>query len=109
MGSANVVTLHVQYWLFAVGLVWALARLLAERVPPWMLWPFVLLLLLAPRIGRRFEVTEADIFLDFLFVLASCSSRSGSYTRDDGGSSLRRRSSVRRSSPSVRASSSPLR
>ena len=32
MGSADVVTLHVQYWLFGVGFVWALAGLLAERV-----------------------------------------------------------------------------
>jgi hypothetical protein len=71
MGSADVVTLHVQYWLFGVGFVWALAGLLAERVPAWILWPFVLLVLVAPRIGRRFFVTEADLFLDCLFVLAA--------------------------------------
>ena len=71
IGSPDVVTLHFQYWLFAVGFVWALAGLLAERVPPWILWPFVLLLLLAPRIGRRFRITEADLFLDYLFVLAA--------------------------------------
>jgi hypothetical protein len=71
IGSPDVVTLHFQYWLFAVGFVWALAGLLAERVPPWILWPFVLLLLVAPRIGRRFRITEADLFLDYLFVLAA--------------------------------------
>ena len=71
MGSPEVVTLHVQYWLFGVGFVWALAGLLAERVPAWILWPFVLLGLVAPRIGRRFSITEADLFLDFLFVLAA--------------------------------------
>ena len=71
MGSADVVTLHVQYWLFAVGFVWALAGLLAERVPDWILWPFVLLLLVAPRIGERFLITEADLFLDYLFVVAA--------------------------------------
>jgi len=71
MGSPDVVTLHVQYWLFGVGFVWALAGLLAERVPGWILWPFVLLVLVAPRIGRRFHITEADLFLDFLFVLAA--------------------------------------
>lgn len=71
MGSADVVTLQVQYWLFGVGFVWALAGLLADRVPDWIVWPFVLLLLVAPRIGSRFLVTEADLFLDFLFVLAS--------------------------------------
>jgi hypothetical protein len=71
MGSADVVTLHVQYWLFAVGLVWALAGLLAERVAAWFLWPFVVLLLLAPRVGRRLPIAEADMFLDILFVLAA--------------------------------------
>jgi hypothetical protein len=71
MGSADVVTLHVQYWLFGVGLVWALAGLLAERVPAWILWPFVVLLLLAPRLGRRLQIAEADMFLDVVFVLAS--------------------------------------
>ena len=71
MGSPDVVTLHVQFWLFGVAFVWALAGLLAEHVPDWILWPFVLLVLVAPRIGTRFFITEADLFLDFLFVLAS--------------------------------------
>jgi hypothetical protein len=71
MGGADVVTLHVQYWILGVGLVWALAGLLAERVPPWILWPFMLLLLVAPRIGPRLYITEADLFLDSLFVLAA--------------------------------------
>ena len=71
MGSPDVVTLHVQYWLFGVGFVWALAGILAERVPAWILWPFVLLLLVAPRIGRRFHITEADLLLDYFFVLAA--------------------------------------
>lgn len=71
MGSPDVVTLHAQYWLFGVGFVWALAGLLAERVPAWILWPFVLLLLVAPRIGRRFHITEADLLLDYFFVLAA--------------------------------------
>ena len=70
MGGPDVVTLHVQYWLLGVGFVWALAGLLAERVPAWILWPFVLLLLVAPRMGRRFLIAEADLLLDFLFVLA---------------------------------------
>jgi hypothetical protein len=71
MGSADVVTLHVQYWLFGVGLVWGLAGVLAERVSAWILWPFILLLLLAPRLGRRLQITEADMLLDILFVLAA--------------------------------------
>lgn len=71
MGSADVVTLHVQFWFLAVGFVWALAGLLVERAPAWIVWPFVLALLVAPRIGERFRVTEADLFLDYLFVIAS--------------------------------------
>jgi len=71
MGRPDVVSLHVQYWLFGVGFLWALAGLLAERVPAWILWPFMLLVLVAPRIGRRFFITEADLFLDCLFVLAA--------------------------------------
>jgi hypothetical protein len=70
MGSPDVVTLHVQFWLFGAGFVWALAGLLSERVPDWILWPAILLVLVAPRIGTRFLVTEADLFLDYLFVLA---------------------------------------
>lgn len=71
MSGVDVVTLHVQYWLFAVMAVWALAGLLAERVPPWILWPFMLLMLVAPRIGPRFYIAEADLFLDALFVVAA--------------------------------------
>ena len=71
MGGADVVTLHVQYWLLGVGFVWAVAGILAERVPPWILWPGVLLILVAPRIGPRFQVTEADLFLQYQFVVAA--------------------------------------
>jgi hypothetical protein len=71
MGTADVVTLHLQYWLFGVGFVCALAGILADRVPAWILWPFVLLVLVAPRMGRRFLITEADLLLDFLFVIAA--------------------------------------
>jgi len=71
MGGVDVVTLHVQFWLVGVGFIWALAGLLSERVPSWMLWPFVLLLLVAPRIGGRLSIPEADLLLDFFFVVAS--------------------------------------
>ena len=71
MGSPDVVTLHVQYWVVGVGFVWALAGLLSEHAPGWMVWPFVLLLLVAPRIGARLTIPEVDLLLDFFFVLAS--------------------------------------
>jgi len=71
MGSVDVNTLHVQYWFLGAGFVWALAGLLSERVVAWILWPFMVVLLVAPRLGRRFTVPEADHLLDFLFVLAA--------------------------------------
>lgn len=71
MGSADVVTLHLQYWFLGVGFVWAFAGVLSERVPAWILWPFVVLLLVAPQVGRRFDVPEADFLLEFFFVSAA--------------------------------------
>ena len=49
----DVNTLHLQYWFLGAGFVWALAGLLSERAPAWILWPFVLVLLVAPRLGPR--------------------------------------------------------
>ena len=71
MGSADVNTLHLQLWFLGAGFIWALAGLLSERAPAWILWPFVLLLVVAPRLGRRFTVPEADLLLDFFFVVAA--------------------------------------
>jgi hypothetical protein len=71
MGGVDVVTLHVQFWLVGVAFVWALAGLLSERAPAWMVWPFLLLALVAPRIGGRLSIPEADLLLDYLFVVAS--------------------------------------
>jgi hypothetical protein len=71
MGGLDVVTLHVQFWFLGAGFVWALVGLLSERVAPWILWPFVVILLVTPRIGSRFVTPEADLLLDFLFVVAA--------------------------------------
>lgn len=70
LGDVDVVTLHVQYWLIAVALVWAVAGLLYERVEPWILWPLLLLLLVAPRVGGRLVSPQADIPLDAFLVVA---------------------------------------
>ena len=71
MGSADVVTLHVQFWFFACGFVAAVAGLLAPRVPSVLLWPFLLLVLVAPRVvGRNLE-PQADFLLDYFFALAA--------------------------------------
>ena len=71
MGGVDVVTLHTQFWFLGVGFVWALAGVLCERVPAWILWPFVLVLLVAPRIGPRLTVPEADLLLEYFFVLSA--------------------------------------
>jgi hypothetical protein len=71
MGGVDVTTLHLQFWFLGAGFVWAFAGVLSERVPGWILWPFVALPLVAPRIGPRFTIPEADLLLDFLFVLAA--------------------------------------
>jgi len=71
MGSADVVTLHLQLWALAAGFVAAVAGLLADRVPAWILWPFLVLLLVLPRTSEYLTAPLADFLLDELFVLAA--------------------------------------
>jgi hypothetical protein len=71
MGSADVVTLHLQFWFLACGFVASVAGLLAPRVPALLLWPFLLLVLVAPRIVGRSLDPQADFLLDYLFALAA--------------------------------------
>jgi hypothetical protein len=71
MGSADVVTLHLQFWFFACGFVAAVASLLAPRVTPYALWPCLLLALVAPRIVGHNLDAQADFLLDYLFALAA--------------------------------------
>ena len=71
MGSADVVTLHVQFWFFLTGFVAAVAGLLAPRVHAALLWPVLLLVLVAPRVVARALEPQADFFLDYLFALAA--------------------------------------
>jgi hypothetical protein len=68
MGSADVVTLHLQFWLIAVALVWTVAGVLSEIVAPWILWPFIVLAVVLPRVGDRLISPQADIPLDALLV-----------------------------------------
>lgn len=70
MGSADVVTLHVQYWFFTVGFAAAVVGLLWRRVPAWILWPFLLFVLAAPRMSVRLVTPQADFLLQFLFCTA---------------------------------------
>ena len=71
MGSADVVSLHVQFWFFACGFVAAVAGLLAPRVPAILLWPFLLLVLVAPRITGRTLDPQADFLLDYFIAAAA--------------------------------------
>jgi hypothetical protein len=71
MGSADVVTLHLQFWFFACGFAAAVAGLLAPRVAPILLWPFLLLVLVAPRVAGRNLDPQADFLLDYFFALAA--------------------------------------
>ena len=71
MGSPDVSTLHLQFWFFACGFAAAVAGLLAPRVPGVLLGPFLLLVLVAPRVVGRNLDPQADFLLDYLFALAA--------------------------------------
>jgi hypothetical protein len=71
MGSADVVTLHVQFWFFACGFAAAVAGLLAPRVSPYILWPCIVLVLVTPRVVGRNLDPQADFLLDYFFALAA--------------------------------------
>ena len=71
MGSADVVTLHVQFWFLLVGFVGAVAGLLAPRVSPVLLWSLLLLVLVSPRSSGRTLDPQADFTLDYFFALAT--------------------------------------
>ena len=87
MGSADVVTLHVQYWLFGVGFVWALAGILAERVPAWISGRSSCSSSSPRASDGGFLITEADLFLDYLSCSLPSRRSSGSSTASAGGSS----------------------
>lgn len=71
MGSADVVTLHLQFWFLACGFVAAVASMLAPRVHAFALWPCLLLVLVAPRVVGRNLDPQADFILDYFFALAA--------------------------------------
>lgn len=71
MGSPDVVTLHLQFWFFACGFAAAVAGLLAPRVSPILVWPFLLLVLVAPRVAGRNLDPQADFLLDYFFAMAA--------------------------------------
>lgn len=71
MGSADTVTLHVQYWFFAVGFVLAVIGLLAQRVRHAILFPLLLAFLVAPSLLDWITTVYADIPLGYLIAVAA--------------------------------------
>lgn len=71
MGSADVVTLHLQYWFLVVGAVAAVAGCLYRHVAPWLLWPPLLLVLAVPRMASGLLAPQADVLVDALFVVGA--------------------------------------
>ena len=70
-GSADVVTLHLQFWILFVGFLAALIGLLAPRVPALFLWPPLLLVLVTPRVTGHALEAQADFLLEELVALAA--------------------------------------
>jgi len=73
MGSADTTTLGVQWWLLALGLVWAAAGLLRRVAPTPLTWLFLALFLAVPELDKRLFERLADWPLDIFFALAACS------------------------------------
>jgi hypothetical protein len=71
MGSADVVTLHLQFWFLLLGAVAALVGCLYRHVPAWLLWPSLLAVLVLPRFGDRLLAPQADVLVDVFFAVAA--------------------------------------
>ena len=71
MGSADTASVHVQYWFLAVAFVAAVAGLLARRVHHAILFPLLLLLLVAPSLLERVTTVYADVPLGYLIGVAA--------------------------------------
>ena len=72
MGSADTTALGVQWWLLAVGFVWAAAGLLRRIAPPRITWTFLALFAALPQLDDRLLERTADWPLDVFFGLAAC-------------------------------------
>jgi hypothetical protein len=69
MGGVERLALPLQHWVLAVAFVAAVAGLLAPRVRPAILWPFVAMLGLAPALGKYVLSSLADPQVAFLIAL----------------------------------------
>lgn len=71
MGSADAVTVHLQYWYYAVGFIAAVAGVLWGRVRSPILLPFLLLVLLLPDVRNRAWDLYGDIPLGYLVAISA--------------------------------------
>lgn len=71
MGSADSVTLHLQYWFYAVGFVAAVVGLLAPRVRQAILFPLLLVVLVMPSLVYQLVAVNADVPLAYLVASAA--------------------------------------
>lgn len=71
MGSADVVTIHLQYAFFALAFVWAWAGSLLPRTEPLIVAPFVLLALVMPDPRGRSVELYGDLPLGYALAVAA--------------------------------------
>jgi len=78
MGAADTTALGVQWWLLAVGLVWAVPGLLRSIAPPRVTWLFLALFAALPQFDDKLLSRTADWPLDILLRPGClCGSRVG--------------------------------
>src|SRR5262249_12143178 len=61
MGGFDSRTIHLQFLLFGVAASAAFWGLLRDRVPPWLLWPWLLALAAAPALTEQLLTAYADV------------------------------------------------
>ncbi len=69
MGAFDTRILHLQFLLFLVAALMALAALLRDRVPPLLLWPSLLAVALAPAVFDQLLTAYADVPLALVFAI----------------------------------------
>jgi hypothetical protein len=71
MGKFDTQVIHLQAWCLLVGFVIAVAQLLRDRVPPIVLWPALLLVVVAPSLERQVASGSSDVPMALFFTLAA--------------------------------------
>lgn len=69
MGAFDTRVIHLQFLLFLVAGLLALAALLRDRVPPLLLWPSLLAVALAPAVFDQLLTAYADLPLALIFAV----------------------------------------